>query len=172
MPGFEERLHQGQNSFVSDAPANPVPQDRVRDLIEARLDIRFQHPLIRAGPQKADLGDRVLCPALRAESLGTRMELRLEDRLRHQFQGRLHDPVGHCRHTEQTNSATMRLRDLHTFHRRRKVTPRGQTIPNPIEITLQILHPGYSALRAEPPSSRLGERSAWAVRVRRVPRRT
>ncbi len=45
----------------------------------------------------AHLGHRVMSPALRAEPVGAREEIRLEDRLQHQFQGRLDHPVPHGR---------------------------------------------------------------------------
>ena len=40
-----------------------------------------------------DLGDRVMCPAVRAEAVRTRLKVRLEDRLEHQHQGGLDGPV-------------------------------------------------------------------------------
>ena len=40
-----------------------------------------------------DLGDGILGSAPRAEAIRTRLEVRLEDRLEHQFQRSLHDPV-------------------------------------------------------------------------------
>ncbi len=40
-----------------------------------------------------DLSDGVLGSAPRAEAVGARLEVRLEDRLQHQLQGGLHDPV-------------------------------------------------------------------------------
>ena len=39
------------------------------------------------------LGHGVMRPAPRAEPVGTREEIRLEDRFQHQFQGRLDHPV-------------------------------------------------------------------------------
>ncbi len=96
-PGLQERLHQRQDAFVPDPSTHPVHQGRVVDVVEARLDVAFQHPLIRAGPEQVDLSDRVVRPPLRAEPIGARVEIRLEDRLKHQLQGGLHDPVPHGR---------------------------------------------------------------------------
>ena len=45
----QERLHQGQNSLVPDTTPDPVHQGPVIDHVEARLDVTFQDPLIRAG---------------------------------------------------------------------------------------------------------------------------
>ena len=41
----------------------------------------------------AHLGHRVMGPALRAEPVGAREEVRLEDRLQYQFQGSLDHPI-------------------------------------------------------------------------------
>ena len=47
--GFEERLHQVQDPFVSDPMSHPVHQAGVVDLVEARRDVALQHPLSSAG---------------------------------------------------------------------------------------------------------------------------
>src|SRR6266540_6923502 len=52
-----------------------------------------QHPAVTVVVELVDLSDRVLRPAPRAEAIGAWLEIRLEDRLEHQLQGRLHDPV-------------------------------------------------------------------------------
>ena len=93
IPALQERLHQRQDALVPDPSPHPAHQGRVVDLVEARLDVALEHPLVGAGREVVDLGDRVLGPALRAEAVGARLEVRLEDRLEHQLQGRLHDPV-------------------------------------------------------------------------------
>ena len=65
----------------------------MRNLVEARRDVTFEHPLIGAGGQVVDLGDGVLGSALRAEAVTNRLEVRFENGLEDQFQGSLHDPV-------------------------------------------------------------------------------
>jgi len=65
----------------------------MRDLVETRRDVSLHDPLIRAGREVTHLGDRVMGSAVRAEPVGTREEIRLEDRLQNQFQGRLYHPV-------------------------------------------------------------------------------
>jgi hypothetical protein len=62
-----------------------------------------------------DLGDRVLRSAPGAKAVGTRLELRLEDRLQHQLQRGLHDPVAGCWDTEAADLAG-RLRDRFLPH--------------------------------------------------------
>ncbi len=63
------------------------------DLVEAGRDVTLQHPLISAGGQKVDLGDRVLSAASGAEAVRARPEVRLKDRLQHQLERGLHHPV-------------------------------------------------------------------------------
>ena len=65
-----------------------------------------------------DLGDCVLRPASRAEAVGTRLEVRLEDGLEHQLQGGLHDPVCGCRNAQRADLVA-RLRDGLLPHRLR-----------------------------------------------------
>ena len=90
---FQERLDQAQDTLVPDPTSHPVHQGRVVDLVEARRDVTLQHPLIADAGEVADLGDGVLGPASGAEPVRARAKVRLEDRLQHQLQGRLHDPV-------------------------------------------------------------------------------
>ena len=82
--GLQERLHQAQDAFVPDPTSHTAHQRGVVDLVEARLDVAFHDPLIRAAREVVDLGDRVLGSALRAEAVTDRLEVRLEDRLEHQ----------------------------------------------------------------------------------------
>jgi hypothetical protein len=67
----------------------------VVDPIEACLDVSLEHPVVfpTRCSEIVDLGDGVLSPALRAETVRTRLEIRLEDRLEHQLERGLHDPV-------------------------------------------------------------------------------
>jgi hypothetical protein len=65
----------------------------MRDFVEAGFDVPFYDPLIRAGREVVDLRHRVVGPAPGTEPVGAREEIRLEDRLQHQLQGRLGHPV-------------------------------------------------------------------------------
>jgi site-specific DNA recombinase len=47
-PGPQERPHQAQNTLVPDATSHSAHQGHVVDLIEARRDVSFEHPLIVA----------------------------------------------------------------------------------------------------------------------------
>ena len=48
-PGPQERLHPAQNPLVPDATAHSAHQGGVVDLVEARRDVRLEHPLVVAG---------------------------------------------------------------------------------------------------------------------------
>jgi len=117
-PGLEERLYPAQDSFVSDSFSHPAHQGGVVDLVEARRDVRLEHPLIvpGGGGQVVDLGDRVLSPAPGTEAIRRWLEVRLEDRLEHQLQRGLHDPVAGGRDTQAAQLAR-RLWDRLLPHR-------------------------------------------------------
>ena len=69
-------------------------------LVEARRDVRLEHPVVVPGAEGVDLGDRVLGPAPRAEAVTNRLEIRLEHRFQHQHQGSLDEPVHRRRDTQ------------------------------------------------------------------------
>jgi len=79
----------------------------VVDLVEARFDVCLEHPLVvsRGRAEVVDLRDRVLRSASWAEAIGTWLEVRLEDRLEHQFQRGLHDPIGDSRDPQPADLA-------------------------------------------------------------------
>src|SRR3954451_11072092 len=68
--------------------------------------------------QMAHLGDRVMSPAPRAKPVGTREEIRLEDRLQHQFQGCLDHPIPD-RGNPQATPLAARLRNHSLTYRQR-----------------------------------------------------
>ena len=68
--------------------------------------------------EHADLGDSVVGSTPRAEAVRTRLEVRLEDGLEHEFQGRLHHPVTGGRDSQPTLLAA-RLGDHPFTHRQR-----------------------------------------------------
>ncbi len=92
-PGLEERLDQGQDSLVPDPCPHPAHQGRVVDLVEARLDVALQDPLIGAGGEHLDLGDGIPGPPAGSKPVRGGMEVRFKDRLQHQHQERLDHPV-------------------------------------------------------------------------------
>ena len=93
-PGLEERLHQCQDAFVSDPSSDPAHQGGVVDGVEARLDVRVQHPLVARGCRGG--GSRRSRPAP-AASGGTRSETGMKSASKigssTSFKRRLNDPV-------------------------------------------------------------------------------
>jgi hypothetical protein len=66
-PGFEERLDQHEHPLVLDPLPYPVHEGDMPDFIEAGPDVGFQHPFVSVAGVVADLGDRVVRAAARAE---------------------------------------------------------------------------------------------------------
>jgi hypothetical protein len=56
-PRLQERPDQCKDPLVLDPPPHPVQQRRVPDLVETRLDVGLQHPLMRVAAQKMDLSE-------------------------------------------------------------------------------------------------------------------
>ena len=69
----------------------------MRDFVETGFDVAFHDPLVatRTGREETNLGHRVMSPAFRAETVGTRQKLSLENRLQHQLQRCLDHPIRH-----------------------------------------------------------------------------
>ena len=61
-------------------------------------------------------------PTVRSVAVGIGVEDRLDLPLQPRGHHCLRDPIGHSRHTQNSDPVTMRLRYLHGQHRRRKVT--------------------------------------------------
>src|SRR5215469_13441461 len=90
---IKERLHQREHALVLDPGPHPAHDERVREVVEGRLDVRIQYPAVAVGAELVDLGDRVVCSAPGAEPVGDRLEVRLEDGLEHELQRGLDDLV-------------------------------------------------------------------------------
>ena len=141
---LQERLHQRQDAFVSDSCPHPAHKCRMRDLVETGFDIALHHPLVRVGGKVAHLGHRVMRSAIRAEPVGTREKIRLEDRLQHQLQGRLDHPIRHGRDPQTTRLAAW-LGDHPLPHRQRAEAAVLQRGPQPVEEHLNPL-PGLNGV--------------------------
>src|SRR5215207_1585054 len=147
-PRPQERRHQTQDALVSDATSHPAHEGGVVDLVEARRDVGLQHPLVVpiGRCEVVDLGDGVLGSALGMEPVGARVEVRLEDRLEHQLQRGLHDPIGGRGDPESTELAR-RLGDRLLPH------PLGNQ-PASLELISQLAQqspsPGADSARSDP----------------------
>src|SRR6266511_4314372 len=69
---LEERLHQGQDTFVSDPLSHSTHKSRVRDFVEARRDVTFDHPLVGVGDEHDRISDRIMRPASGTEPVAAR----------------------------------------------------------------------------------------------------
>ena len=90
-----------RNAFTSASTRLSLTRGRTRsitrsgrEVVETRLDVRIQHPPVAPGAEVLNLGDRVVRPPPGPEPVRDRLEIGLEDRLQHQLQRRLDDPVG------------------------------------------------------------------------------
>ena len=92
-------------------------------LIETSFDIPFKHPLIRTGSEKVNLGNCILSASPGTETVAARFEIRLENRLQHQFKGSLHYPVGNGWNSKPTQF-TASLRN-HPLPNRSRDEPAG-----------------------------------------------
>ncbi len=117
------------------------------DHVEARLDVTLQHPLIGAGGELVDLRDRVLSAPSRSEAIRAWLEVRLEDRLKHQLEGRLHGAIPRGRDAQAPQLAAARLGNHPFPHRKRTELPRLQIMPKPWQ---ELLLRGEDRLWAEP----------------------
>ena len=76
-----------------------------------------------------DLRDRILCSTLRSEAIAAWLEVRFEDRLEHQLQRGLHDPV--CRRRDpQASDLARRFRDRLLPHPLRNEPAGLQVVPD------------------------------------------
>jgi hypothetical protein len=126
----------------------------MRNLVEAGFDVALHDPLIGVGREVAHLGHRVMGPALRTEPERTREEIRLEDRLQHQFQRRLYHPIRDGGDPEAALLAA-RLGNHPLPHRQRPKTTVLQRSPQRVEELLDSgpLHDGHSRAAVHPGGS-------------------
>jgi site-specific DNA recombinase len=144
---MKKRFHHRQDTFVPDPRSHPVHQGRMVDHVEACLDVTFQHPLIRAGGELVDLSNRIVGPPPRTEAIRAWLEVRLEDRLEHQFEGRLHGAVPCGRDAQPSQLGAARLRDHPFPHREWSELPSFQILP---KLRQEPLLRGEDRLRPKP----------------------
>src|SRR5215213_11810955 len=75
-----------------------------------------------------DLSDRVLRPMSRPKAVRAWLEVRLEDRLQHQLEGRLHSAIPRGRDAQPSQLAAARLGDHPFPHRKWSEPPRFEII--------------------------------------------
>ena len=97
------------------------------------------------------LGHRVMNPVSGAEPVGAREEIRLEDRLQHQLQGRLDHPVADRADPQAAALGRTRFRDQPLPRRQRAETAVLQTAPQRAEELLRRPAPGRMRPCGRPP---------------------
>ena len=102
--GLQKRPHEFQDALVFDTSSNLAHQLGVVDAVKARLDVRFDDPLVvRGGVREVDdLSDRVMGSTAGPIAIGRRVETDLEDRLQDELEGHLSDPVFDRRDSQAT----------------------------------------------------------------------
>ena len=77
---------------VDDSLLHRLHQPLVRDRLEARGDVRLDHPAPAPEALIEDELQGIVRRPLRPEAKGAALEVGLEDRLHDRLRGRLHDP--------------------------------------------------------------------------------
>src|SRR5450759_1170839 len=106
------------------------------DAVEERLDVQSEHPVLLPTPLPGDR-DRVQRGTPRAVAVGVGMEHRFHLRLQPCRYHRLGDPVRYRGHTQHPDP-TVSLRNWHRAHRWREVGPRRHSVPDLVQIVLQV----------------------------------
>src|SRR5579875_3367229 len=125
---FQPPLDQTQHVPIDDSLRHRMHQWAVGNGIEVFGQIRVDHIGVAFAEKFVHFLDRVLGAALRSVTISTGFQVRLEDRLQHQFGGGLHHPIADRGNTERPLPAP-RLRDHHPEHRLRLVLLGAEFVP-------------------------------------------
>src|SRR5512133_1321913 len=102
----------------------------MRDRVEVFGYIGVYHVGIAAAEKRMDFFDRVGSTPLRAIAVGAGVEIRFEERLKHQFGGGLYHPIPYSWNAEWPLAVTPGLRDHHPSHRCWSVRLLDQVLPD------------------------------------------
>ena len=112
---LEPHLDQTQHLPIYDSPCDALHQFAVRNGIEVLGQIGINHVGVAAAQKLVYFPDGVLRAPFRSIAKGIGIEVRLEDRLQHQFGSGLYHPVPNRRNAERP-FPTPGLRDHHPSH--------------------------------------------------------
>src|SRR5262249_48498085 len=128
-------IHQPPRSGGNRPPRlnHEVPRPRIEELSHIKID----DPVLPPAPPPAHR-NRLQLRLVRPIPIRVRVELRLHQRLQEHRRHCLRYPIGDRRHTKRSDPSAMRLRYLHRPHRRRKIGTRTHTIPDLVQLILQI----------------------------------
>jgi hypothetical protein len=126
---------------VNDASGHRFEEVRMRDRVEIFRQISVNHVGVAPANQPVRFLDRIDRAAARAIAIGIVLEVRLEDRLKHDLGGSLGHPIPDRRDAERTFAAA-RLRDRHPPHRIGPIRLR-------VEFLVQARQPDFHARRVD-----------------------
>src|SRR6266498_1916610 len=135
------RLQNGSYQLAHSLVAHP-PRDRrhqlvVVDSIEKLFQIEIHHPAVALGDILLRLGHRLMRRALRTKPVTVLGERRVPSALQDLRPRLLDKPIQH-RRDAQLAHPSVRLRDLHSPHRLRFVSPAQQLFPYGRPVLLQV----------------------------------
>src|SRR5262245_40203168 len=117
--------------------ADRLEQQLPINTVEVGLDVEIEYPVVApAALSRCAHGiDRRFAGPV---TVGVGMKHRLQDRFQVASSDFLGDSVGHSWNTQRPDATTIALRNIDPPHRRRKVTPRRQPVPEFVEVVLEI----------------------------------
>jgi hypothetical protein len=106
------------------------------DVVKQSFDVELQNPIILPAPLARYLHgiQRRFCGSI---SVGVWQEDRLHSRFKDHFNNHLRHTIRYGRYAQNAFPAIL-LRNGHRFYRRREVSSRRHSVPNTIQIPLQL----------------------------------
>ncbi len=132
----EPEFDQAQHVPVDDPPQYRLQQVTVGDRVEGLGQISVDNIRVTATEKLVDHLGRIARRAFRSVTIGTGVEIGLEDRLDHKLDGTLNHPVPYRRDTERPRAATG-LGDQHSPNRLWAIGLATKLIPDPGQPILQ-----------------------------------
>jgi site-specific DNA recombinase len=114
---LQPHLDEAQDIPIDDASCNRLHQRTMRDRIEVFGQISVYHIRVAATDKRVDFFDRVESATFRAIAIGAGVQIRLEDRLKHQLGCGLYRSVPYSWYPERSFAVASRLRDHYPSHR-------------------------------------------------------
>ena len=124
---LQPQLDEPQHFAVDDAARYTTQQLRMRDRVEVLRQIGVHDIGVAPAEKPVHFLDRIACSASGTITIGTAIEVRLEDRFEHELGGSLNHPIPNRRNAEWAFSAP-RLWDHHPPHRHRPIRPRDEVL--------------------------------------------
>ena len=121
-----------QHFRVDDPPGHALEELGVRNRVETLRQVGVHDIGVALPDQPVSRLDRVARASFGPVSVPAVLEVRLEDRLQHQFGGGLRHPIAESGNAQRALPAS-RLRDYHAPHRRGPIRHRGEVLTQSLE---------------------------------------